>query len=115
VSLGLYMDENVPAPITQGLRQRGLDVLTVQEDGRGGAGDPAVLDRATALGRVLMTHDDDFLAEAARRQRDGEEFSGVIYAHQLRVTVGRCIQELELIGTLCDPGELRNQVQHLPL
>ena len=32
VSLKLYMDEHVPTAITEGLRQRGIDVFTVQED-----------------------------------------------------------------------------------
>ena len=30
--LKLYMDENVPRQITVGLRLRGIDVLSVQED-----------------------------------------------------------------------------------
>ncbi len=29
----VYMDEHVPKAITIGLRMRGIDVLTVQEDG----------------------------------------------------------------------------------
>ncbi len=32
MSLALYMDEQVPRQITAGLRLRGIDVLTVQED-----------------------------------------------------------------------------------
>ena len=59
--------------------------------------DPELLDRATALGRVLVTMDEDFLAEATRRQRVGVRFAGVIYAHQLEVTLGRFIDDLELI------------------
>jgi hypothetical protein len=47
---------------------RGVDVLTVQEDGRAGASDAAVLDRATELGRVLFTQDDDLLVEASEEQ-----------------------------------------------
>ena len=31
-----YMDQHFPAPITQGLRQRGIDVLTAQQAGRCG-------------------------------------------------------------------------------
>jgi hypothetical protein len=33
VSLSIYMDVNVPYAITTGLRLRGMDVLTAQEDG----------------------------------------------------------------------------------
>jgi hypothetical protein len=48
VSLFLYMDENVPIAITEGLRIRGVDVLTVQEDGLTSFPDPVVFDRAEA-------------------------------------------------------------------
>ena len=36
MSIALYIDENVARQITIGLRLRGVDVLTVQEDGRTG-------------------------------------------------------------------------------
>lgn len=64
MSIRLYMDENVPRQITTGLRLRGIDVLTVQEDDRAGLPDPQVLDRATELQRVLFSRDDDLLAIA---------------------------------------------------
>ncbi len=58
MTVRFYMDEHVSRAVTVGLRRRGLDVLTVQEDGRTGASDPAVLDRATELGRVLFSQDE---------------------------------------------------------
>ena len=33
MALSLYMDHHVPRPITNGLRLRGVDVLTAAEDG----------------------------------------------------------------------------------
>jgi len=33
LTLSLYMDHHVHATITEGLRQRGIDVLTAHEDG----------------------------------------------------------------------------------
>ena len=33
MSVRLYMDVHIPAAITEGLRLRGVDVLTAQEDG----------------------------------------------------------------------------------
>ena len=115
VSLQLYMDEHVPSAITEGLRQRGVEVLTAQEDGQGGVDDPVLLDRATALGRVLFTQDTDLLAEGTRRQQAGEPFAGVVYAHQVRVTIGRCVQDLELLAGASGPGELVGQIVYLPL
>jgi hypothetical protein len=66
-----------------GLQLRGVDVLTAHEDGTSELPDPELLDRATELERVLFTQDDDLLTEVTRRQRQGQTFSGVIYAHQL--------------------------------
>jgi predicted nuclease of predicted toxin-antitoxin system len=109
------MDENVHRAISEGLRLRGVDVLTVQEDGRRRLKDPRVLDRATELGRPLFSQDDDLLAEAHRRQAAGIPFSGVIYAHQLHVTIGDCIRDLELIAKTADPEALENRVEFLPL
>jgi predicted nuclease of predicted toxin-antitoxin system len=88
MSIALYMDENVHRAITNGLRLRGVNVLTVQEDERSRFSDPKILERATEIQRILFTQDDDFLAEANRRQTEEKIFFGVIYAHKLRVSVG---------------------------
>ena len=55
------MDENVHGAITIGLRLRDVDVLTVQEDGYSGSPDPVILDRSTALGRIVFTQDRDLI------------------------------------------------------
>ncbi|MBI2946934.1 MAG: hypothetical protein HYY23_04765 [Verrucomicrobia bacterium] len=55
--------------------------------------DDDLLDRATELGRVLFTQDDDLLEEACVRQRAGKPFTGVIYAHQQNITVRRTLQK----------------------
>ena len=85
------MDVHVRRAITVSLLDRGVDVMTVQADGASELDDPDLLDRATSLGRVLFSQDEDLLAEATRRQRGGIPFAGVVYAHQLFVTIGRCI------------------------
>jgi predicted nuclease of predicted toxin-antitoxin system len=110
-----YFDEHVSSAICAGLRRRGVDVLTVQDDARCGATDVELLDRALELGRVLFTRDEDFLAEATARQQSGAPFSGVIYGHLLNVSIGKCIDDLELIDQACQGGELENQVLFLPL
>jgi hypothetical protein len=111
--LRLYMDEGVQGPITRGVRGRGLDVLTVQDDSRQAAPDPEVLERATELGRVLFTQDDDLLSEATRRQRIGQRFGGVVFAHQ-RVGVGRYVEFLELIAAAGEPEEFADRVFFIP-
>lgn len=115
MSLRLYFDHNVRRPILEGLRLRGVDVLTAFKDGSHRLEDPELLDRATLLGRVLFSNDDDLLAEATRRQRATLDFAGVIYAHQQDLSVRDCIDQLELVAKACDPEELRGRVLFLPL
>lgn len=109
------MDVHVRRPVTAGLRRRGVEVLTAQEDGTARWEDDELLDRALEVGRVLFTQDDDLLQEAARRQRRGQRFAGVIYAHQQNITVQQTIEDLELLAKVCDPHELGNRVLFLPL
>lgn len=95
--------------------QRGVDVLTVQEHGYRGYQDPILLDRATELGRVMFSQDEDLPFEGYRRQAEGIEFAGVIYARQKLVSIGDCIRDLELIAKASDPEDFINHVQYLPL
>lgn len=74
-----------------------------------------LLDRSIELGRVLFTQDDDLLAEATKRQREGLPFGGVVYGHQLHVPIGVCVRDLEIIAKAGEPGEFKNRVEYLPL
>ncbi len=113
MSIKLYMDHHVPRAITQGLRARDVDVLTSYEDGSDRFNDSDLLDRATQVRRVLFSQDDDLLAQAARRLENSIPFAGVIYAHQLRVSIGSCIKQLEIIAKAGDPEDLVNKVEFL--
>lgn len=113
--LGLYVDVHIPRAITSGSRARGVDVITAQEDGTRQLLDPDLLDRAGELGRPLFTFDDHLLAEAHRRQGEGIAFSGVVYAHPLRVSIAKCIDDLEVICSAGEPEDVANQVIFLPV
>jgi predicted nuclease of predicted toxin-antitoxin system len=115
MAVALLMDHNVPRAITIGLRLRAIDVLTAYEDKSNKLDDTLLLDRANALARVLFTQDDDLLVEATRRQKTGIIFQGVIYAHQLRVPIRKCVDDLELIAKAAEPEDLINQIVFLPL
>ncbi len=115
MAIAIYMDHHVPRAITVGLRLRGVDVLTAYEDGTSQLDDPALLDRASELRRVLFTRDDDLLVEATKRQKEGTPFYGIIYAHQLRVSIGACIEDLEIIAKVGEAEDLMNGVKFLPL
>lgn len=101
--------------MTNALRHRGIDVLTAAEDGSHRLPDPDLLTRATTLGRVLFTQDDDLLAEGTRRLRAGQPFAGVIYVKQRRLSDQQIIEELTLIAGASDAAEWMNRVDYLPL
>jgi len=108
--LALYMDHHVPKAITNGLRARGVDVITAHEDGTDQFDDPELLDRANELHRILYTQDDDLLIEATRRMQEGISFHGVIYGHQLRVSIGGCVRDLEIMAKAGEAEDIINQV-----
>ena len=115
MAIALYMDVHIPKAITVGLRFRGVDVLTAQEDNATELDDPALLDRASSLGRVLFTFDDDLLAEAHKRQSENITFAGLIYIHLLAVSIGPCIEDLEIIAKAAEAEDFASRVEFLPL
>ena len=115
MTIALYMDVHVHRSVTSGLRLRGIDVITAQEDGYHRTPDTELLNRATVLNRVLFSQDDDLLTEAKYRQIHKIDFAGVIYGHQLRTTIGQCVHDMALIAMACDPTDMANRVEYLPL
>jgi hypothetical protein len=102
------MDEHVPSAVTAGLRLRGVDVLTVQEAVMVGATDQDQLAFAARQGRVLFTHDADFL----RLHAAGTNHAGIAYAPQ-QMPVGQIVRALMLIYQVLEPADMRNHVEFL--
>ena len=61
----------------------------------------------------MFTQDKDFLIEAAKRQREGTYFHGVIYARQIKSRIGQYIEGLHIIAELEDPNNLIERVLYL--
>ena len=115
MSLAYYMDHNIHAAVTAGLRGRGVDCLTADEHGRADWGDADLLQRASDLRRVVFTTDRDFLTITAQWLAAGRAFAGVVYAHQRGITVGRAIDDLQLLAQANDADELRDTLTYIPL
>ncbi len=113
--VGLYLDVHVPRAIADQLRLRGIDVVMAQEDGTTTLADDHLLERSSELGRVLFTQDIRFKALAESWQRSSRPFSGVAFGHQLAGTIGRYVQDLELIAKATDAEDWVGVVMHLPL
>ena len=113
--LRLYMDVHVNAAITAGVRRRGIDVVTAQEDEATRLEDALLLDRATTLRRVLFTQDEDLLAIARDLQTRGRFFAGLIYGHQLAATIGKYVLDWDVVCKVLDPEDMQSWIEYLPL
>ena len=113
--LRFYADEDFSPNLIALLRGCGGDVLTVQEDGRSGAADRQVMDRATELGRLLLSHDHHMLAEAHEREDRGAGFSGLLRVKQARRFDPDVRASLRLIAEAGRPDDFADRVTYLPL
>lgn len=103
-----YTDEHVSRAVVSGLRQRGVDVLSVPEADTRGADDEAHLALALAQRRVVFTQDDDFLRLAAA----GQAHAGIVYAPQ-RTSTGAIIRGLVLIHQVLEAEDMVGKVEYL--
>lgn len=103
-----YTDEQVSRAVIGGLRQRSVDVLSVPEANKIGASDREQLTFALEEGRVLFTHDADFL----RLDAAGVSHAGIVYAGQ-DTSVGDIIRGLMLIHQALDSMEMVGHIEYL--
>ena len=104
-----HLDENVDSAIAQGLRRRGVDVTTTAEAKLVSASDQVQMAHAVRQGRVVVTHDDDFLALAKR----GVSHAGIAYCHCASRTIGEIVDSLLIIQNCLSPEEMRNHIEYL--
>lgn len=107
-TIRFYFDEHVGHAIAKGLCRRGVDVLTLVEADMLGASDEEHMTFARSQGRVIVTHDDDFLRLAA----EGIDHAGIVYAPQGR-TIGAMVQGLTLIAQVLTADEMRGHIEFI--
>ena len=115
--LRLLADQNVNERVIRGLRSRlpSIDLVRAFDEGLSTIDDRSLLRWAAAEVRVLLTMDRRTMTlHAYERVEGGETMPGVL---QLRpgFTVREVIEDLILIVTCCDAGELNGQVRYVPL
>lgn len=103
-----YLDEHIPNAVTQGLRRRGVDVLTVQEAGRSGLSDFEQLAFAFNQQRMMITMDSDFLNLASQLIAH----AGIAYANPTR-SIGELIGSIMLLYDVLSREEVQNHVEFL--
>jgi predicted nuclease of predicted toxin-antitoxin system len=108
--IAFYFDVQMPRVVALALRDKGIDVITAQDEQAERWPDAQIMDRAIALKRVLVTCDRDFLIEARKRST----FATVAFVKQYHMQLGRIIANLELMAVALNPGEETNKIFHLP-
>ncbi len=104
-----HLDEHVDPDIAKALRRYGIDVTTTVEAGLRTVDDPDHLDFIRREGRVVVTHDADFLRYASRNT----EHPGVAYCHMSVRSIGEIIRSLILIYEVLTPEEMAGHVEYL--
>ena len=107
--ISLYLDENLTPKIALQLQRRGIDVVTVRDLGLLGDSDENHLTRATAMGRVLATGDEDYLVMAS----SGIQHAGIIFGIQTDHGIGDWVKALELICLVYTADDMKNHVEYL--
>jgi hypothetical protein len=108
-AIRFYLDENTHGGLAAALRARGIDAISVREVGRLGLPDPDQLAFAASEGRVLVTHDQDYLALHAT----GVPHAGIAWCHPDAYAVGQLIDALVLVHGAMTPDEMLNHVEYL--
>jgi hypothetical protein len=106
--LKFYLDEHVPPDVANGLRRYGIDVLTTVEAGRRGAADLGQLAFASEQGRVIFTHDSDYL----KLHSQGVTHAGIVYSPRQK-SIGDIISSLLLLYQVYEAAEMLNRVEYL--
>jgi len=70
-----------------------------------GLTDEEQLETAIQEQAAIFTHDVDFIRIAVDKNH-----SGIIYVHQLKMTIGECIKRLKIIAETKTPEQLRNRI-----
>lgn len=102
------MDEHIHPTVTRGLRERGIEVLTVQDVNLCHTDDTVILDFARMHGYVVFTQDADFLDW----HEQGILHAGIAYIHQ-QTPLGVIIRGLVLVHDVLTPAEIHGRVEFL--
>jgi hypothetical protein len=104
-----HLDENVDHAVADGLQRHGVDVTVTSEVGLRRAIDEVQLAFARDNGRVLVTHDEDFLVLHSQ----GHPHAGIAYCPPDTHPLGDIIHALLLIWGAMEPEEMTNHVEFL--
>lgn len=108
----LYMDEHVQFSLAEGLKIRGIDVITTQEAGNRSLGDITQLDFATKKSRVLFSFNKRHFAKIHYEwMKKGRTHSGIILSDQKEV--GMILRRLMKLYFSLSKEDMQNRLEYL--
>jgi predicted nuclease of predicted toxin-antitoxin system len=107
--LRFHLDENVDVALAQALIRRGFDVSTASSAGLVGADDLEHLAFALREGRVLVTHDTDFLRLAAK----GKPHAGIAFSNIRARTITEMLLALQLLAECYESAAMHGHVEYI--
>jgi predicted nuclease of predicted toxin-antitoxin system len=108
-TIRFHFDENCHRAVAEGLRRRGVDVTTTPEAGLLSATDEEQVAHGLSQGRVVFTHDRDFL----RLHAAGIPHAGIAYSDKDSKSIGEMIRGLILLWEVLEADEMQNRVEYL--
>ena len=111
----LYVDEDASeTAVVDGLRARGLDVVSTVEANRFTSSDPDQLAYAMQEERVLYTFN---VSDYARLHKEymtvGHEHCGIVAIPDQRISIGEKIRRIMDFASFTSAEEMRNRMEYL--
>ncbi len=109
-------DEDFDRRVVRGLIRRQPDLVLVraQDVGLLGAGDEKLLEWASDNNRVVLTHDRRTMPDHVAERLDAGLHIPGIFIVSRRFSVGRCIEDLQLIAQCSEQNEWQDTIIYLP-
>ena len=104
-----HLDEHIDPDIAKALLRHGIDVTTTLDAGLRGGTDRQHWQYARQSGRVIVTHDPDFL----RLAKQNVQHCGIVFCPMGSMSIGTIVRRLILFWELLDPKEVAGRVEYL--
>ena len=114
--LRLASDENFNEHILRGLGAilPDLDVIRAVEAGQSSQPDDVILEWASRLQRILLTHDrDTMIGIAGERLKNQQDMPGLVVV-RTSISIGAAIEELRVRCFCSEQEEWRDKIEYIP-
>jgi hypothetical protein len=101
-----YLDENIDKSVTEQLLLWGVDAVSVHSLDLRGETDVNHLQRAFEMGRVLCTHDQDFI----RLATETTSHAGIAFAQHYQASIGGWVRALRSLHAQSTAEQLQGNL-----